>query len=132
MFQTRNISKEYLNMSSDLTIEISPTNAEELAQNSQLIMSHLTEDSLQKIREYILDNLDSLDGGPSIMNLSVINLNDNSDTKNGSFRLKFRDDRQYCCSDLQACANDYLDLDFSTKDDKLVARSAYFHWSLTS
>ncbi len=132
MFQTRNISKEYLNMSSDLTIEISPTNAEELAQNSQLIMSHLTEDSLQKIREYILDNLDSLDGGPSIMNLSVINLNYNSDTKKGSFRLKFQIDRQYCCSDLQACANDYLDFDFSTKDDKLVARAAYFDWSLTN
>ncbi|HLS38221.1 MAG TPA: hypothetical protein VK023_08105 [Sphingobacterium bovisgrunnientis] len=119
-------------MSSDLTIEISPTNAEELAQNSQLIMSHLTEDSLQKIREYILDNLDSLDGGPSIMNLSVINLNYNSDTKKGSFRLKFQIDRQYCCSDLQACANDYLDFDFSTKDDKLVARAAYFDWSLTN
>jgi len=132
MFQTRNIAKEYLNMSSDLTIEISTTNAEELAQNSQLIMSHLTEDSLQKIREYILDNLDSLDGGPSIMNLSVINLNYNSDTKKGSFRLKFQIDRQYCCSDLQACANDYLDFDFSTKDDKLVARAEYFDWSLTN
>src|SRR5690606_36570058 len=132
MFQTRNIAKEYLNMTSDLTIEISPTNAEELAQNSQLIMRHLTEDSLQKSREYILDNLDSLDGGPSITNLSVINLNYNSATKKGSFRLRFQTDRQYCCSDLQACANDYLDFDFSTKDDKLVARAEYFDWSLTN
>lgn len=132
MFQTRNIAKEYLNMSSDLKIEISPINAEELAQNSQSIISQLTEASLQRIREYILDNLASLDGGPSITNLSVINLTYNSDTQKGTFRLKFQIYRQYCCSDLQACTNDYLDFDFSAEDDKLVARAAYFDWSLTN
>src|SRR5690606_6435784 len=126
MFQTRNIAEEYLNMSSDLKIEISPINAEELAQKSQSIISQLTEASLQRIREYILDNLPSLDGGPSITNLSVINLTYNPDTQKGTFRLKFQIYRQYCCSDLQACTNDYLDFDFSAEDDKLVARAAYF------
>ena len=132
MFQTRNIVKEYLNMSSDLKIEISPINAKELVQNSQLIISQLTEDSLVKIREYILDNLASLDGGPSITNLSVTNLKYNSNTQKGSFRLKFQIDRQYCCSDVQACANDYLDFDFNMKDDKLFACAEYFDWSLTN
>lgn len=121
-----------MNMSSNLTIEISPINDEELEQNSQLIISKLTEASLLKIRKYILDNLASLDGGPSISNLVVANLNYNSNKQDGTFRLKFQIDRQYCCSDMQACANDYLDFDFKVEEKMLLAHTEYFDWSLTN
>jgi hypothetical protein len=124
--------KKCINMSSELTIEISPINIEEWEPNSQSILSQVTEENLIKIRAYILDNLAGLDGGPSISEFEVANLKFNSEMKRGSFRLKFQIDRQYCCSDTQACSNDYLDFDFSVEHYKLKAHTEYFDWSLTN
>lgn len=119
-------------MSSELTLEISPIDTKDFQDNPLVIITKLNKTRLTDLHEYILDNLGSLDGGPSISNLDVINFKYDSEKSKGSFRLKFQIDRQYCCSDMESCTNDYLDFDFKLQDKTLIAKTEYFDWSLTN
>ncbi|WP_159635949.1 hypothetical protein [Sphingobacterium composti Ten et al. 2007 non Yoo et al. 2007] len=119
-------------MSSELKLEISPIDEREMQHNPQSIVAKLDETNLLFLQEYILDNLPSLDGGPSVSNLSLTNFRFDTSKLNGSFRLKFQIERQYCCSDIESCANDYLDFDFKLQEKTLIAKAEYFDWSLTN
>lgn len=133
MFQTRNIVNAYTIMSSsELILESSPVDIKELELKPQAIINYLIEKKLVKLEEYILDNLSNLDGGPAVNNLEVVNFKYDQPQQKGRFRLKFQIDRRYCCADMESCVNDYLDFDYRIYQDRLIAKTSYFDWSLNN
>ncbi|MCA5006816.1 hypothetical protein [Sphingobacterium bovistauri] len=100
--------------------------------NPNKIIGYFGENTFAILQEYVLDNLHSLDGGPSISNLEIIKFKYNSDLDNGSLRLKFQINKRYCCSDTESCANDYLDFNFDLIGSRMTLEAEYFDWTLNN
>lgn len=116
----------------ELTLNIDLQNIDTIISEPQLLIKHLNDNNISKLQEYVLDNLNSLDGGPSISNFEIKNFKFNSVIRDGSFRLKFQIDRQYCCADTESCSDDYLDFNFQFDNSKMILKSEYFDWTLNN
>ena len=125
--------KEFVIMNEkELKIEIDTTFTGQLLEDPKVLIKKLVELNNLKIQQYMLDNLNNLDGGPSISNLDIQNFTYNHSLNSGTFRLKFQIERRYCCSDTESCVNDYLDFHFLIRKDKVSASSEYFDWNLNN
>jgi len=100
-----------------------------LAQPSNLL-SILSKENAQQISDHVVEQLKDRDGGPVLTDLHLLKFRYDESTGEGSFRLHFRISRQYCCSDISGCADDYLDFKFVYRNENFVAEAAYFQWSL--
>lgn len=115
-----------------LKLELFDIVIDDLLKNPSGLVDCLGELNFNKLQDYIVDNLSSLDGGPSINNLQVENFQYDVTNQLGSFRLCFNIDRRFCCSDIESCRNDYLDFDFKIINSTLIAFTEYFDWDLNN
>lgn len=100
-----------------------------LAQPSNLL-SILSNENVQQISDHVVEQLKDRDGGPVLSDFQLQKFHYAEFTGEGSFRLHFRINRQYCCSDISGCDDDYLDFKFLYRNENFVAEGAYFQWSL--
>jgi len=122
-------------MSETLSIKlnIADITKEQLLADPQLPIEKLTAQQTKELKEFLWDLLEDKDGSPSIGNLSIkqLSYNDNDNNK-GKFRLAFDIDRRFCCSDTQACQQDYIDFSFELHENLLKTQATYFNWSLNN
>jgi len=100
-----------------------------LAQPSNLLVI-LSETAVLQISDHVVEQLKDRDGGPVLTDLKLFKFRYEPSTGRGSFRLNFQITRQYCCSDISGCADDYLDFKFVYLNENFVAEGNYFQWSL--
>lgn len=118
--------------SNELLLHIKNIAVENLEKDQDSILQKIDKESTHNLQEYILNHLQTLDGGPTINNLQIENLAYDPINEKGKFRLKFQIDRRYCCSDIESCSNDYLDFEFEYQKGNIRARTEYFDWTITN
>lgn len=82
------------------------------------------------INDYVVGQLEDKDGGPQLSDLSMSALSFDTDGTGGSFRLHFKIDRQFCCSDILSCQMDYIDFKFNKSNDTITLTGSYTVWSI--
>lgn len=82
------------------------------------------------INAYIIGQLENLDGGPQVTDLRISHMVYHNSTLQGSFRLHFNLSRQFCCSDISASQNDYMDFTFMLAKQHIYATGSYMSWSV--
>lgn len=134
MFRTGSISNKYLCMSDSnrLILQIKEINSDTLKDNPQSLLTHMDKEDYLWIEEYILDRLNTRDGGPSITNYQITRFHFDEPLMKGTFRLTFTIERRFCCSDVESCSNDYLDFDFSFQNNNMIATTEYVEWTLNN
>ncbi len=103
--------------------------------SSSLILEKLENSNLfSKIGSYIFDQIEDKDGLPEITNFDVSNVNYDSNSLKGRFRLSFQIERTFCCSDMESCKPDYLDVTFYFDQNRysLDCEASYFNWQLSN
>ncbi|HAE67991.1 MULTISPECIES: hypothetical protein [Sphingobacterium] len=83
----------------------------------------------KEINDYVIDQLEDKDGGPHLSDFSVNRLTFFADQTGGSFRLHFKIDRQFCCSDLLSCQTDYIDFKFNKSNNTITLTGGYISWT---
>ncbi len=73
------------------------------------------------INDHVVEQLVDKDGGPHLSD---------TDGTGGSFRLHFKIDRQFCCSDILSCQMDYIDFKFNKSNDTITLTGSYTVWSI--
>ena len=116
--------------STDINLEITPIELEDILNNPNLLIDRLRPQQLQQLQHYIFDTLTDKDGGPTIQKFQIKAFNYKESMAKGTFRLTFEIERQFCCSDVQSCQNDYIDFDFSYKDQSISMHATYFNWEV--
>lgn len=82
------------------------------------------------INDYVVEQLEDKDGGPHLSDLSMSALSFYADSTGGSFRLHFKIDRQFCCSDILSCQMDYIDFKFNKPNDTITLTGSYTVWTI--
>jgi hypothetical protein len=80
------------------------------------------------INDYVVEQLEDKDGGPHLSDFGISALLCNMENNTGSFRLHFKIDRQFCCSDILSCQTDYIDFKFNKSDDTITLTGSYTVW----
>ncbi len=73
----------------------------------------------------VFDALQDKDGAPTIANLCISQFKEAEDL--GSFRLHFMVNRQFCCSDTDACAMDYIDFSYRFEEGEFLAQGEFIN-----
>lgn len=121
-----------MSTTTEITIDI-PITAHMLTaclQQPSLLEKHLSEDNKQAINSFVFDQLADKDGAPSLAGFAVKSMSYDAVEKAGRFRLAFQINRRFCCADVEACANDYLDFSFDYVKETIEAKATYFQWNL--
>jgi len=84
--------------------------------------------SRKKINDYVIDQLEDKDGGPHLSDFSISGLTFYAENTGGSFRLHFKIDRQFCCSDILSCQMDYIDFTFNKSNNTIILTGGYTSW----
>jgi len=84
----------------------------------------------KEINDYIIEQLEDQDGGPHLSELSISALSFYAASTGGSFRLHFKIDRQFCCSDILSCQMDYIDFKFNKSNDTITLTGSYTVWTI--
>ncbi|MFZ4861672.1 hypothetical protein ACL9RF_05750 [Sphingobacterium sp. Mn56C] len=116
----------------EIKLQITVANIQDITRKPQLFLDKLNAENRQTLQHYLLDNLSDKDGGPTVDNLAISNFNFDTEARRGRFRLNFTINRRFCCSDIEACGNDYLDFTFTYNWQTIEAVAQYFDWSLTN
>lgn len=95
-----------------------------------LLLQLMSDQQQAQLKDFLFDKLADKDGAPEFIDFEVLNLSFDEQTKQGAFRLKFRINRSFCCSDFDSCADDYIDFNFQYKQEMLLASGSYFNWNL--
>lgn len=121
-----------MNMQSNISIEIVIPTAvfNGVILNPNLLIDLIGEQELTKLKDFLFDNLKDKDGSPEFSDMQIHFFKYDEQTKEGSFRLKFKVNRVFCCSDFGNCADDYIDFKFDYIREQMNARASYFNWVL--
>ncbi|UIR57780.1 hypothetical protein LZQ00_08130 [Sphingobacterium sp. SRCM116780] len=113
-----------------LKINISNIELQEIEQNHQILLTKMSLDDMKQIQDTVFDSLTDKDGAPQVGDLfvSIFDM-DNLKTK-GRFRLTFNINRQFCCSDINSCKSDYIDLNFTYVNDQFEAVGSFMNWDM--
>jgi len=84
----------------------------------------------QEINDYVIEQLEDKDGAPHLSDFSISELTFDTNSTEGSFRLHFKIDRQFCCSDLSSCQMDYIDFKFNKSNDSITLTGSYTVWTI--
>ncbi|WP_312329630.1 hypothetical protein [Sphingobacterium sp.] len=84
----------------------------------------------QEINDYVIEQLEDKDGAPHLSDFSISGLTFYTNSTEGSFRLHFKIDRQFCCSDLSSCQMDYIDFKFNKSNDSITLTGTYTVWTI--
>ncbi|WP_293883162.1 MULTISPECIES: hypothetical protein [unclassified Sphingobacterium] len=86
--------------------------------------------NMKDINDYVVDCLENKDGAPHLSDFSISRLSFYTDHTSGSFRMHFKIDRQFCCSDLLSCQMDYIDFKFNISNDTIAIHGSYVDWTI--
>lgn len=84
----------------------------------------------KEINDYVVEQLEDKDGGPHLSDFSISALLCNMENIAGSFRLHFKIDRQFCCSDILSCQTDYMDFKFKKDTEIIYITGSYISWGI--
>lgn len=84
----------------------------------------------QQIDNHVVSQLEDKDGAPTLTDFSVSNMTFDSMSSKGSFRAHFQISRQFCCSDISSCQRDYIDLNFTKREQTLYITGYYISWEI--
>lgn len=84
----------------------------------------------KEINDYVIDQLEDKDGGPHLSDFSISGLTFYAENIGGSFRLHFKIDRQFCCSDILSCQMDYIDFKFNKSNNIITLTGGYTSWTI--
>ncbi|WP_426791573.1 hypothetical protein [Sphingobacterium sp. WOUb80] len=84
----------------------------------------------KEINDYVIDQLEDKDGGPHLSDFGISALLCNMENNTGSFRLHFKIDRQFCCSDILSCQTDYIDFKFNKSNNTITLTGGYTSWTI--
>lgn len=115
----------------DINLEITAIELQDVLHNPDILISRLSQDQLHQLKNYIFDKLSDKDGGPTIQQFEIIGFDFEKLQGKGKFRLKFEIERQFCCSDIQSCQNDYIDFNFFYKEKTISMHATYFNWEVS-
>ena len=87
---------------------------------------------LDQLADFIFDQLQDKDGSPEINNIRIGNFVWSKEKSSGHFRVHFEINRRFCCSDICASGNDYIDFQFRLEGVKMICRGSYFDWTLNN
>ncbi len=113
-----------------LTIAITDSSFASCLERPALLGQELSTAHEEAINAFVFDQLTDKDGAPQLTDFEVKSLIYNRETSKGRFRLAFRINRRFCCADVESCAADYLDFDFTFREQAMHAKASYFAWSL--
>ncbi len=83
----------------------------------------------RQINDYVIGQLEDQDDGPHLSDFSISRLLFHADNT-CSFRLHFKIDRQFCCSDMLSCQMDYMDFIVNKSDEDTTLTGAYTTWTI--
>lgn len=113
-----------------IKMELSEGLLERCLREPALLGEYLSEENKQAVGAFVFEKLTDKDGAPRLTDYKVKSLSYDSEEKRGRFRLAFQINRRFCCADVEACSNDYLDFEFYYSNNILQAKAVYFQWSL--
>ena len=119
-----------MNNTTDLKLVINNITTENLT--SSYLEEILEREYKNNIQDYLLDHINNKDGGPQINNFKISRITFDNNSLKGKFRLDFQIDRQYCCSDIDSCSQDYLDFNFTLDNETLITTATYFDWTMNN
>lgn len=102
----------------------------DIQNNSKAILDLMGQQQLEHLKSSVVNSLTENDGGPEIIDMNVTKFEYNSELYKGNFRLNFRISRRFCCSDITAANDDYIDFQFEYHDNLMIAQGNFFQWAL--
>jgi len=101
-----------------------------IADNPNVLIDLLGEQQIGILKARIVELLVDLDGAPEVVDLKILEFKYDEIQSKGSFRLTFRISRTFCCSDISAANDDYVDFKFEFENELLRAYGNFFQWTL--
>ncbi|NQD70329.1 hypothetical protein HP439_06300 [Sphingobacterium shayense] len=102
----------------------------DIQNNPKSILEIMGHQQLEHLKSSLVNSLSETEGGPEIVDLNIAKFEYNKELYKGCFRVNFRISRRYCCSDITAANNDYVDFEFEYRDQVMIAQGNFFQWTL--